>query len=107
MSASPRRSGTSSTATSSRVSWCLICRSRAVPRTIEGNEELHKWLRGAETAHDPEDARERDVRLIDFDDIESNDFDVTQEWTQQTLDGTRNRADVMFCVNGVPIVLVE
>jgi len=85
----------------------VISRMRAVPRTIEGNEELHKWLRGVQTAHDPAAGRERDVHLIDFDGVESNDFDVTQEWTQQALDGTRNRADVMFCVNGVPLVLVE
>jgi type I restriction enzyme, R subunit len=85
----------------------VLSRMRAAKRDITGNEELHKWLRGDRTAFDPGEKRERDVHLVDFDDPTSNDLQVTQEWVQQATDGTRNRADVMFCVNGVPVVLVE
>jgi type I restriction enzyme R subunit len=85
----------------------VLSRMRAAKRTVEGNEELHNWLRGDMTAFDPGEKRERDVHLVDFDDPASNDMHVTQEWVQQASDGTRNRADVMFSVNGVPVVLVE
>ena len=85
----------------------VLSRMCAAKRDITGNEELHKWLRGDRTAFDPGEKRERDVHLVDFDDPTSNDLQVTQEWVQQATDGTRNRADVMFSVNGVPVVLVE
>jgi type I restriction enzyme, R subunit len=85
----------------------VVARLGAAKRTIEGNEELHTWLRGDMTAFDPVQKRERDVRLVDFEDPSANALHVTQEWTQESADGIRNRADVLFCVNGVPIVLVE
>lgn len=85
----------------------VVDRMSNVSRTIEGNEELHKWLRGEMTAFDPTEERERDVLLVDFADPRSNALQVSPEWTQEAADGTRNRADVMFCVNGVPVVLVE
>lgn len=85
----------------------VLSRMRGVKRTVEGNEELHHWLRGDMTAFDPGEKRERDVHLVDFDDPASNDLHATQEWVQQASDGTRNRADVMFSINGVPVVLVE
>ena len=48
--------------------------------------------------------RERNV--TDFDNPDNNLFHVTDEWEQQ---GTvhRNRADVIFLINGIPIAIVE
>lgn len=85
----------------------VVDRMRSVRSTIEGNEELHKWFCGEMSTFDPDGKRERDVRVVDFQDPLSNDFHVSQEWTQEAADGTRNRADVMFSINGMPVVLVE
>ena len=48
----------------------------------------------------------RNVTLIDFENPDNNLFHVTDEWTQK---GTvhRNRADVVFLINGIPVVIVE
>ena len=50
--------------------------------------------------------RERNVTLIDFDTPDNNLFHVTDEWWQK---GTvhRNRADVVFLINGIPVAVVE
>ncbi|WP_129628852.1 type I restriction endonuclease subunit R [Candidatus Oscillochloris fontis] len=74
--------------------------------TIEGNRDALAWLRGERSVFVPEERRERNVRLIDFDQPDANVFQVTDEWTYR---GTvyANRADVVFLINGIPIALAE
>ena len=74
--------------------------------TLEGNEEALSWLRGERSIFVPEENRERNVTLIDYDNPDNNLFHVTDEWTQG---GTvhRNRADVVFLINGIPVAIVE
>jgi type I restriction enzyme R subunit len=74
--------------------------------TLEGNREALSWLRGEQSVFVPEEKRERNVRLIDFDHLDSNIFQVTDEWPQQGA-VFRNRADVVFLVNGIPVALAE
>ena len=74
--------------------------------TLEGNQDALSWLRGERSIFVPEENRERNVTLIDYDNPNNNLFHVTDEWTQK---GTvhSNRADVLFLINGIPVVIVE
>ena len=74
--------------------------------TLEGNQDALSWLRGERSIFVPAENRERNVTLIDFENLDNNLFHVTDEWTQK---GTvhRNRADVVFLINGIPVAIVE
>jgi type I restriction enzyme R subunit len=74
--------------------------------TIEGNREAHSWLRGEQSVFVPDEKRERNIRLIDFEHPENNLYHVTDEWWQKSA-VFRNRADVVFLVNGLPVALAE
>lgn len=80
----------------------------ALPPTIEGNRELLSWLRGERQWYDEAEKRHRTVTLIDFEHPAENTFHVTWEWKIKPHARPKgNRADVMFVVNGVPVVIVE
>ena len=74
--------------------------------TREGNREALSWLRGERSIFVPSQERERNVTLIDFDTPDSNLFHVTDEWWQKNT-AYRNRADVVFLINGIPVAVVE
>ncbi len=79
----------------------------ALPASIEGNRELLSWLRGERAWYDEAEKRHRAVTLIDFGHTADNAFHVTWEWKIKPPARKGNRADVMFVVNGVPVVIVE
>lgn len=74
--------------------------------TIEGNRDALLWMRGEKSIFVPSEKRERNVRMIDFDDPANNVFQVTDEWRYA---GTAfaNRADVVFLINGIPVAVAE
>ena len=74
--------------------------------TLEGNQDALSWLRGAESVFVPDEDRYRNVTLIDYDIPDNNLFHVTDEWTQKGA-VHRNRADVVFLINGIPVAIVE
>ncbi|MDE0041754.1 MAG: type I restriction endonuclease, partial [Candidatus Poribacteria bacterium] len=74
--------------------------------TLEGNREALAWLRGERSIFVPDQERERNVTLIDFETLEGNLFHVTDEWWHRST-AHRNRADVVFLVNGIPVAVVE
>ncbi len=63
--------------------------------TIEGNRDAILWLRGEKSVFVPSEKRERNVKLIDFDNPENNVFQVTDEW-RYAGNVFANRADVVF-----------
>lgn len=79
----------------------------ALSASIEGNRELLSWLRGERQWYDEAEKRHRAVRLIDFEHVTDNAFHVTWEWKIKPPARKGNRADVMFLINGVPVVIVE
>ena len=88
-------------------------RCKEIPRqlkllnsTREGNRESLAWLRGERSIFVPSQDRERNVTLIDFDTPDDNLFHVTDEWRQRNA-VYRNRADVVFLINGIPVAVVE
>ena len=74
--------------------------------TLEGNQDALSWMRGERSIFVPDENRERNITLIDYDNPDNNLFHVTDEWTQQGV-AHRNRADVMFLINGIPVAVVE
>jgi type I restriction enzyme R subunit len=79
----------------------------ALPANIEGNRELLAWLRGERQWYDEAEKRHRPVTVIDFEHVADNLFHVTWEWKIKPPARKGNRADVMFVINGVPVVVVE
>ncbi len=73
---------------------------------ITGNRDLLAWLRGEQSVFVPEERRERNVRLVDFEDPANNVYHVTDEWTHRNL-RCANRADVVFLINGIPVAICE
>ena len=74
--------------------------------TLEGNQEALLWMRGVKSTFVPSKSLERNVTLIDFENSDNNLFHVTDEWEQQNA-AYRNRADVVFLINGIPVAIVE
>jgi type I restriction enzyme, R subunit len=74
--------------------------------TIEGNRDSLIWMRGEKSVFVPSEKRERNVRLIDFDDPANNVFHVTDEW-KYSGNVFANRADVVFLINGIPVAVAE
>ena len=74
--------------------------------TLEGNQEALFWMRGEKPTFVASENRNRNVTLIDFENPDNNLFHVTDEWEQQNA-AHRNRADVVFLINGIPVAIVE
>ncbi len=74
--------------------------------TLAGNQEALLWMRGEKSTFVASDNRERNVTLIDFGNPDNNLFHVTDEWEQRNA-AHRNRADVVFLINGIPVAIVE
>ena len=74
--------------------------------TLEGNRDALSWLHGEQSIFVLNENRERNVTLIDFETPDNNLFHVTDEWSQQGIID-RNRADVVFLINGIPVAVVE
>jgi len=84
----------------------LIRRLAVVPPTIEGNLQAWEFLKGLRTVFVESEKRERNVRLLDVEQPDRNTFHVTDEFT--FTNGVRSvRADVVFLVNGIPVLFGE
>jgi type I restriction enzyme R subunit len=75
--------------------------------TIEGNLDAWEYLKGLKTVFVPEEKRERNVRLLDPTDVGANVFHVTDEFTFANGTPPDIRADIVFFINGVPVIVVE
>jgi type I restriction enzyme R subunit len=73
---------------------------------IYGNREFVEHLRNRGKFFDHEEKRERDLILIDYDDPSRNVYEVTEEWAFHNGHyGTRE--DVVFLINGIPVLVIE
>ncbi|MEO1432916.1 MAG: HsdR family type I site-specific deoxyribonuclease, partial [Cyanobacteria bacterium J06633_8] len=84
----------------------ILRRLRNLDSTIAGNREALNWLQGKESIFVETENRDRNVTLIDFNNPENNIFQVTDEWTQKGVI-VKNRADVIFLINGIPVAIAE
>lgn len=75
---------------------------------IKANEEFSKWLRGDKTMRYGQNNRDVSIKLIDFDNIQNNSFQVTKEyWVKSSSTGQSRRMDIILFVNGMPLVNIE
>lgn len=77
-----------------------------IPANIEGNLKVWEYLKGLKTIFVPDKKRERNVRFIDTDNIERNIFQVTDEFSF-TNGSKKIRLDIVFLINGIPVIFVE
>ena len=73
---------------------------------IYGNREFVEHLRNRGKFFDHEEKRERDLILIDYEHPERNVYEVTEEFAYHNGHyGTRQ--DVVFLINGIPVLVIE
>ncbi|MCG2726882.1 MAG: HsdR family type I site-specific deoxyribonuclease [Elusimicrobia bacterium] len=84
----------------------IIGKIESVRNNIEGNCEILKWLRGEKSIYIESKKQECNIALIDFSNPANNVFCISDEWSF-TNGKNRNRSDVMFIINGVPVAIIE
>ena len=84
----------------------LINQFRHLHTNIYGNREFVDYLRNRGKFFHKGENRELDLILIDYDDPARNVFEVTEEWAfHNGHHGTRE--DVVFLINGIPVLVIE
>jgi len=84
----------------------LIQQLERIPPNIEGNLQAWEYLKGLRTVFVPGEKRERNVRFIDTENVDRNTFHVTDEF-RFSNDTHTIKGDVVFLINGVPVLIVE
>jgi type I restriction enzyme R subunit len=73
---------------------------------VKANEEFAVWLTGERSMPFGESGEHVTVRLIDFADLEQNQYVVTTQFTFRA-GPTEKRADLVLLVNGIPLIVIE
>ena len=73
---------------------------------VKANEEFAAWVAGERSLPFGADGEHVTVRLVDFEDVERNQYVVTTQYTVRSGANER-RADLMLLVNGLPLVVIE
>ncbi len=90
----------------SEAEGALLGQFRHLHTDIYGNREFVEHLRNRGKFFDHEEKRERDLLLIDYKDPANNVYEVTEEWAFHNGHyGTRE--DVVFLINGIPVLVIE
>ena len=84
----------------------LVGQLRLLQANIFGNREFLAYLRNTGKFYCASESRELDLTLIDYHDIDRNVFEVTEEfYFHNGVYGIRE--DVVFIVNGIPVLVIE
>ncbi|MEQ9220242.1 MAG: HsdR family type I site-specific deoxyribonuclease [Cyclobacteriaceae bacterium] len=89
----------------------VIYKLRAVLLTVnqvglvKANEEFYKWMVGDKTMPFGENNRHVPVRLIDFDQLDSNSYTVTNQYRVHHRE--TKIPDIVMFINGIPVVVGE
>ena len=73
---------------------------------VKANEEFAAWLAGERSMPFGADGEHVTVRLVDFENVERNQYVVTTQYTVRSGANER-RADLVLLVNGLPLVVIE
>ena len=73
---------------------------------VKANEEFAAWMTGEKSMPFGENGEHVTITLIDFDNLEQNQFVVTQQYTFRA-GKTEKRVDLVLLINGMPLVLIE
>lgn len=84
----------------------IVKRLGRISATKEGNLDTWEYLKGLKTVFVETENRERNIKLLDPVNVRANTFHVTDEWAFES-GNHRIRADVVFLINGIPVILVE
>ena len=90
----------------------VIYALRAILLSVQGdglvraNENFMAWLRSEKTMPFGPNGQHVAVHLVDFTQLAKNRLTVVNQWTYQT-GGVTKRFDVVFVVNGLPLVICE
>jgi len=78
------------------------------PETVSANEEFHKMLtKGVNVTYQKDGVERGDlVWLVDFEEIENNEFLVVNQFTV-SQNHQNKRPDVILFINGLPLVVIE
>jgi type I restriction enzyme R subunit len=84
----------------------VIISLRTIPSNIEGIRTFLDRFRNGLVVPIQKEGKERVIKLVDSEIIESNEFIVTNQFK---VEGSRGsiRADIVLLVNGIPLVLIE
>ncbi|ACK66246.1 type I site-specific deoxyribonuclease, HsdR family [Rippkaea orientalis PCC 8801] len=84
----------------------LITKLNSLPTDIYGNRDFLNYLRNQVKYFCPVEKRELDLTLINYEDPTQNEYEVTEEYyTHNRKDGIRE--DIVFLINGIPILVIE
>lgn len=84
----------------------LVGDLRRLHADIAGNRDFLAYLRNTKTFFDKDAGRELNLVLIDYEHPENNVFEVTEEfYCRNGKYGTRE--DIVFLINGIPILVIE
>ncbi|RLQ22603.1 HsdR family type I site-specific deoxyribonuclease [Seongchinamella sediminis] len=84
----------------------LLGQFRHLHADIYGNREFVDHLRNRGKFFDVDENRERDLILIDYENPTRNIYEATEEWAFHNGHyGTRE--DVVFLINGIPVLVIE
>lgn len=90
----------------------VLYRLRTIPLSVQSeglvrtNELFAEWLRGEKSMPFGENGEHTQVRLIDFENLNNNDYVATSQWVYPAK-GSGRRFDIMLLVNGIPLVIGE
>jgi type I restriction enzyme R subunit len=84
----------------------VIISLRTIPSNIEGIRTFLDRFRNGLVVPIQKEGKERVIKLVDLESVESNEFIVTSQFK---LEGSRGsiRADIVLLVNGIPLALIE
>lgn len=84
----------------------LLKKLNTLPPSIQGNYEAWKYLRGEKPFYSSKVKRDLNIKFIDTENISNNTFHAIEEFT--FTNGTyRNRFDIVFFINGIPVIFQE
>ena len=86
-----------------------IALTTASPNVIDDHADFHRLLTdGVQISYEDDAGTERSVRakLVDFDDVEANDFLAVNQFTI-IVDNKNRRPDILLFVNGLPLGQLE
>jgi type I restriction enzyme R subunit len=76
-------------------------------RKATDNQEWLRWLRNEKTFQFAPEEQYQPIKLVDYDDIENNDFLATNQFWVEGSGGKRRRTDAVLFLNGIPVVNAE
>ncbi|MBA4416737.1 MAG: restriction endonuclease subunit R [Syntrophus sp. (in: bacteria)] len=84
----------------------LLGQFRHIHADVYGNREFINLLRNKGKFYCAEEKRELDLMLINYDELSKNVYEVTEEFYWHN-GHYGNREDVVFLVNGIPVIVIE